>query len=217
MLIKSSPMDKPNKIVKAFNKSHVGDTIAIFNEINRLLEDGCDVSIADTIDNLPRYQMFRDLFNMDWDMKLTGTIEGFNTRFRNFKKLYGVKPIPTKVRHNGSIKYNKITYTMDAVFMKEDKLDPSWLDVLGYNVPWICVEKPMTFVDKVEAIAKSDLYIGPDNGIAHLCRSIGTPMIILEYKWPLILGFPNTNEYTLCKTIEDIKKQIDLHIIKVEY
>ncbi len=139
-------------------------------------------------------------------MKLTGEVKGYNVRFRNFKKIYGNKPVPTVIRYNKKSENIKISYTMDAVYMKNDKINPEWKSIIEHD--WKCVEKPMSFLDAVKNISESSLYIGPDNGISHLCRSIGTPMILLEYKKPIIEAFPNTNEYVICRTNEEIQNQI---------
>jgi hypothetical protein len=201
-------------ILPAFHKYHLGDHLGRFNYINKYFLNGDDVSIADTLDYYDHYKTYTDVLNFPWKLSLTGETESGNVVFRPLVSIFSLPPIPGIILHDGTKKYNKITYTFTARYMKKEKINPEWESIVGYgSQEWQPVgkaEAKMTLLETMKSIAESDLLITPESGLAHLNRSIGTPMIILEHNKSVIEYFPHTEEYTLCKTNDDMKKVIDL-------
>lgn len=195
-------------IVPSFLHEHFGDIICIISEIERLHNEGYEVLIGDRdveeVNN--RYLSYLSIYNLNWTYKVSGNFVSTYS-YRDFSELYKNLPLIPKISHIPKL-YKKITYTKDANWKIDEKLNPEWDKLWGTfpGVEWIEVNRNVGDATKCQQlIAESDLFIGVDNGVSHLAKSIGTPMILLEHTWELERGFPsNIFSYTKAKTNDEV-------------
>jgi hypothetical protein len=196
-------------IVPSFLHYHFGDILCIISEIERLHNEGNDVWIGDrdTDEVNNRYLEYLSMYKLNWSYKSANHFN-WNYSYRHFTELYKNPPLIARIQHDNSKIYKKITYTRDANWMPDQKLNPEWNTLWDSikTLQWIEVNKNTGGnLQCQKLIAESDLFIGVDNGVSHLAKSIGTPMILLEYELGLERAFPSSVvQYTKAKTNEEV-------------
>lgn len=94
----------------------------------------------------------------------------------------------------------KICYQFDGVSSAEDK-NPHPYDkqrILG-TCDWLLGRHPvrlgseMTLAQAVHEMATASLFIGCDSGMSHVAHSVGVPMILVEYRLPIITTHRHKN------------------------
>lgn len=106
---------------------------------------------------------------------------------------------PTKITHDPRYTENIIVYNFSARWEKEKKRPEKIEEILSTiqsklpNIKLIQVGLPMSLTQTVKLLAKSKLLLSIDNGIAHVARSVGVPMFLIEHKLPLSRGFPESS------------------------
>jgi hypothetical protein len=205
-------------IVPSFLHHHFGDILCIISEIERLHNEGNDVWIRDRNDEETnkRYLEYLSIYNLNWKYQTSNNLK-INYKWREFTELYKNPPLLCAVyKHDNSKIYKKITYTRDANWMPDQKLNPEWNTLWDSikTLQWIEVNKNTGGnLQCQKLIAESDLFIGVDNGVSHMAKSVGIPMILLEYKLGLERGFPSSIvQYTKATTNEEI-----INLIKKYY
>lgn len=203
-------------IVPSFLHEHFGDTLCIISEIERLHNEGNEVWIGDrNVEEVTsRYLDFFNLFKLNWKFRVTGQFN-WNCNWRDFSDLYKNPPLIPTYNHDKEKLYKKITYTKDGYWMADQKLNPEWDSLWGSitEIEWIEVNRNINNTLKAQqTIAESDLFIGVDNGVAHMAKSTGTPMILLEHKLLLERGFPkNVVKYETAHTNQEAINLIYKH------
>lgn len=101
---------------------------------------------------------------------------------------------------------NKICYQFDGISSADDK-NPSPEDearILSacskHTV--VRVGKDMTLEQVVHEMATSAVFIGCDSGMSHIAHSVGVPMILVEYKLPIVTTHRHKNYKTARGTNE---------------
>jgi hypothetical protein len=109
---------------------------------------------------------------------------------------YGCVYYPTFITHHDPIK--QIAYSFDANYQADLKIPPNVNEILeqlraalpDYKI--VKVGLPMSVPDCVKTLAQSAAYLGIENGISHINRSVGTPMFMIQYRTTTLteVGFP---------------------------
>lgn len=124
-------------------------------------------------------------------------IERFHTKFHEVV-------LPTLEKN-----MNLITYSFVCNGLKNKKIPPFASDIIpkiqSYGYETIEVGIILGLIETVKLIAKSRFFIAIDNGVSHICRSINTSLLIVEYIHPLEIGFPpNFCKYTKIRALSDL-------------
>lgn len=103
--------------------------------------------------------------------------------------------------------YNQICYQFDGRWKGGLKNPPPGdeekiIKLIMPQVKKIRLGLPMELNQIIETAARSDLFVGIDSGMAHLCHSVGTPMFLIEYRWDLENGHKGKT-FTKCFGTED--------------
>jgi len=109
-----------------------------------------------------------------------------------------------------------IAYAFDANFERENKRPP----YVDHIIPTLqndyrdisFVELGVTIgLDSTMSHLANDIgIICVDSGVAHLARSVGTPMIMIQHNWPLERGFPNSVcKYKTAHQMSDINDEVE--------
>ncbi len=86
----------------------------------------------------------------------------------------------------------RVCYQFDGISSAEDKNPPREdqrriLDFLKReNMEPVRLGSHMTLAAAVHELAEAQMFIGCDSGMSHVAHSVGTPMILVEYKLPII-------------------------------
>lgn len=109
---------------------------------------------------------------------------------------YQARYFPTKVKHSPAKAEKLVAFSCDAQWRREEKV-PSGLDtavqdlaLLREDYRFVRVGLPMSIGEIVRVSAAATLVLSVDNGIAHVARSVGTPLYLIEHRWGLERGFP---------------------------
>lgn len=95
-------------------------------------------------------------------------------------------------------KYNQgqyIAYSFDANWIPDKKVPPNIEEYLDSkiikNLNTIKCGLPQTIEEVVSTLSNCLFYIGVDNGVSHVARSVKCPVILIEHNHPLESGFPS--------------------------
>lgn len=113
---------------------------------------------------------------------------------------FKVPYLPTKVRwqpsHHGVIAH-QLTNSQEPAnnprCLKEHHLK-GIMDWINVNSMGVRLGLPMSIKECVEAAATSDLFIGMDSGMSHVCHSVGVPVIL--YDWSRIDEFHHEKKFS---------------------
>lgn len=103
---------------------------------------------------------------------------------------------PTHMRHvsnNGTL-----GFALEANWRAREKIPPGITDLKNrvkdalpqYSHVLLGRPHQRGLTELVNALAHVDCLIAVDNGVAHVARSVGTPLILLEHNLPIERGFP---------------------------
>jgi hypothetical protein len=118
------------------------------------------------------------------------------TSFVESAESYETVYYPTKVTYPVRELTKTIAYSFDAQWRRNQKIPldlDSLLDDLSGRLPDYRLHRvglPMSLSDIVQTLASSRLLLSVDNGIAHVARSVGVPLALIEHLLPVERGFP---------------------------
>lgn len=191
------------------HNGHLGDCWCY---INYLLNENKDSEIKCVSPNLDRVNFYKSIYDLlETDVKII--FEQSNT----YDVSHGKKGYLAHCQYkNTKIKYSKgshIAYSFDASYMIKEKIPENINEFLQFeeikNIPKIRCGLPMSLEDNVKILSNCIFYIGVDNGISHVARSVGCPMLLIEHRWDLEKAFPSNHcVYKKCNGIENTKKII---------
>lgn len=203
---------------------HLGDCWARLNFALRLLEKGERFSIY-----LPN-QTTREIFEAldigrlrphllrDKSVVDPPSRELFG-RIESGAVAYQCEYFPTKARP--CPEGWEIGYALEANWKPDLKIPPALSEVIpalasalphcrlvGLGRPWQTSVKAV-----VARMTKLRLVLAVDNGIAHIARSVGVPLFLLEHQLPLERGFPRERCNYVRVTIQDVVEKIVEHVV----
>ena len=86
----------------------------------------------------------------------------------------------------------------------------------GFN--FVKMGLPMEIEEIAEHLSSCLLYVGIDNGITHIARSVGCKILILQHEWPVEHAFPlGVSNYVKCNSVNEAIKNIRNEINKKKY
>jgi len=106
----------------------------------------------------------------------------------NYMFLYARRFTPSKITWDVSKVKKKICYGFKAGFKAHNKTPPNIDGILSHlkemypGFEFLHLTHPMTINDYIEHLSTCYFYIGLDQGIGHINRSVGAPMFIIRYK-----------------------------------
>ena len=86
-----------------------------------------------------------------------------------------------------------ICFNFGAQWMVADKVPPYVAEVaseLERRHNGECIGLPVTLEAAVDRLAECDLFLSVDSGLAHVARSVGCPVAIIEHKHNVFRAFP---------------------------
>lgn len=209
------------------NSFHLGDCWARLNYALRLIQHGEEFSIY-----LPN-QMTRDILDLLDLGQIRPTLlperqkpnEDSKQLFARIDKgaaAYRCEYFPTKMAHQP--RGMKIGYSFDAQWQAEKKVPPNLLSIVenlrsqfpAFTFQAIGQPHQGTVADVVSVLAELQLLIAVDNGIAHVARSVGVPLFLVEHHWPLSRGFPQENCVFTKVTVEDAADRVARYVLDLE-
>ena len=198
---------------------HLGDRWARLNYALRLLEEGEDFAIY--LPDSDAYQIIEALDIGSLKPRLLPTKPAPDPESRALvrsisggTKAYECKYFPTKIRHDPDP--NLMGYAFGANWRSEAKTPIdlyATLDHARRELPWynfVPVGRPYqsNVSEIVQILSKVRLLISLDNGIAHVARSLRTPLCLIQHLHPLERGFPKSACTYTTSTINDLVKCI---------
>lgn len=124
-----------------------------------------------------------------------------------------------KIKYTKLIEKKYITYSFGSSFESYRKTPPYLenviVDLKNIHGDIVVEIGPNIGISKsIELMLNSFLFIGLDNGGAHLCRCTDTPSILIEHLWNLERGFPTEYyKYNIAKSYEDVMRCVKNHIL----
>lgn len=118
------------------------------------------------------------------------------TRLVESAASYGTAYFRTKLKHQAERTRPVIAYSFDANWRADEKipLDVEQLLVaLQAKLPHVRMMRvglPMTLPEVVQTLSTAKLLVSVDNGIAHVARSVGVPLFLIQHLLPVTRGFP---------------------------
>ena len=179
-----------NLIFELPSYAHFGDKIAFLNLLRSLNPPEYRVNPGASGESVETVRLFFD------DHRLTH--EAVTCIFRGtpeyLDEVYKNKYHLIKSQHNNHPTNRKlITYSFEARYAREAKIPPYISELLSEfkKLADVVEEGESLGVLKTTAlIQESQLFVGVDNGVSHLCRCTNTPHLILEHLFDVSRGFP---------------------------
>jgi ADP-heptose:LPS heptosyltransferase len=117
--------------------------------------------------------------------------------------------------------YKRICYQLDGARYRATQKTPPDVDrilnSIGYRnikIEKIKIGKPLSLSEIVQIVSKSDLFVGLDSGMSHLCYSTNIPMFLVEHNHKLSLAHKN-KKFTKCIGINDTIEKINTYMNKI--
>jgi hypothetical protein len=114
--------------------------------------------------------------------------------------------------------YKRICYQLDGGRYKAVQKTPPnakhLLNMLPHNVTKIKLGLPLSVTETIDLVSKSDLFVGIDSGMSHLCHSVNIPMFLIEHKYDIDIHHGN-KKFTKCIGIDDAIKKINVYMNKI--
>lgn len=109
---------------------------------------------------------------------------------------YACPYYPTKITHQSE--NQTIAIALGSGWNSEAKLPPDLKpklkklknDLKRYNFVEITIDSHPNIPSLIKELSKAVLLISVDNGVAHVARSVGTPLFLIEHELSLDRGFP---------------------------
>jgi len=194
-------IDREMPFYRIRNSFHLGDRWSRINFALRLIEQRHRMGIylpdqlcKDIVDALD----IGDLQPHLTDVKdRTREMRGLNWYIDQGTRAYSCQYFPTRKRHSPEAR--KIGYSFSANWRAELKI-PRHPDKLlntlrqrfqGFDFVPLGLPHQTTIGELVDVLASVRLFLSVDSGVAHVARSVGTPLFLLEYKWGVERGFPS--------------------------
>jgi hypothetical protein len=202
---------------------HLGDSWSRLNYALRLLEQGEEFSIY-----LPN-RMTRDILDsLDLGTLRPRLLANRRKPDTNSKELfrridqgsaaYACNYFPTKVRHRPDGKV--VGYSLDAHWNSLNKVPNGIGRLIGalqstmpsYTFQPIGQPHQNSIPEVIAALAQLTLLVSVDNGIAHVARSVGVPLYLIEHLHPLERGFPSGQCSYVKVSVDDALEKIVDHL-----
>ena len=196
------------KYYKLMPKQHLGDAWCLLSQILTYNEDAVLFSTDQT--KLNYFKFLYDFFDTNVKIEFKESNEG--NEYKNICKhpsLVSHKYISTKIKLN-NINSNKITYNFDCNWRVDEKV-ASNINDLSKHINMTKVGLPMDLENTIKELSTSKCFIAADNGIAHVARSVGVPVIFIEHLYPMENGHPQKySNFKLIKwtSLEETVKKI---------
>ena len=133
------------------------------------------------------------------------------------EQLWNQEYFPTHLRWPGRRFYGRICYQIDGR-TRPALTNPPSADVellqggwLPSGVELVCLGLPRSVTESVHLLATCDAFLGVDSGISHVAASVGVPMFLLQYHWPLAQAHTK-QRYVTCLGMADALRAITKHL-----
>lgn len=208
----SLPPQKHQIITVAAPCHHFGDIWAVVNNALRIGE----LNNADVILKTKRHRV--KLADMVLDRIICPvrvTVKPFDKEGgRRLRDIFHCNYFPTKVQWKPG-RYRQICYQFDGRWNGDLKNPPPGdadkiLNAIS-GVKKVRLGLPMELDEIIKTASKSDLFLGIDSGMAHLCHSVGIPMFLVEYKWLLENGHKGKT-FTKCNGTDDAIEKVNVFL-----
>jgi Glycosyltransferase family 9 (heptosyltransferase) len=178
-------------------QSHLGDLWALSSFI---LETGLPAQVACHHQDIAA-TMLKILGSFDTDARLVTVAVGermpgsFSPDADDYSVLYARRYLRTRRRwcKERNTRASTLCYNVDAAWRAADKIPPyvdDLTEVLRRQFNAAPIGLPMAIDAAVEHLAQCDLFLSVDSGLAHVARSVGCPLVLIEYRHSLARGFP---------------------------
>jgi len=185
--------------VYCFKVRHLGDNWARlnFNILNVKSNVIIKMKKNNEINYYENLLSLLDLSEWPWSIRIAKWNENIqiNKKTIDNTSVYKKKYFPTKIKWSKDKMTNTIGYSFEANFLKHEKIPP-WLNILILktlfpNLVFIKLGLPMSLSTIITILSSCKCYIGIDNGITHVARSVGCPIGIIEHIYNVEIGHPS--------------------------
>jgi hypothetical protein len=160
-----------------------------------------------------RHTICKQIYDLvDFDKKwnyLYDVNKTVNFKYTTFssKLSYNCIYFPTKQKWKAN-KSKKICYSFDANYEKDKKTPPDIEESIKIKeideYQKVRVGLPMDLYQVVKELSECEFLVTLDNGIAHVARSVGCPIILVQHTFSVARGFPpGSCEYNLSAGTQD--------------
>lgn len=185
---------------------HLGDCWAYMAWL--LTREGDDRCTKVVSPNSDRVDFYRRIYNlMDTDGSLVFEVsKEYDQKIG--KRRFLVDCIYPRTKITYECKTNIICYTFDANSFVDRKIPPNISKILQVesfkNYKFVDVGLPLTLEDSIKLLSSCKIFVGVDNGLSHVARSVGCPSFLVEYLFPITNAFPYEYfEYHHCYGVDD--------------
>ena len=186
------------------HSGHLGDC---WSYMNFLLYKNPQGVIRCTSPNPDRVEFYKRIYNLlNSDTKVIFEVgSDYDYSYSKSKQMVEFKFLSTKIKYRAG---NYICYSFDANWIVDKKIPQNVDEILKHksfcDIQKIKCSLPLSIEDDVYLLANCKLYVGVDNGISHIAKSVGCPMLLIEHIHPLEDGFPSKyNNYIKAIGVND--------------
>jgi 2-polyprenyl-3-methyl-5-hydroxy-6-metoxy-1,4-benzoquinol methylase len=150
------------------------------------------------------------------------SIEWVDEMYSEGQRKYGTRRhkydyVNTKVRWKNK-RHNRICYQLhtDTKGRDEKKIDNAEIEEILSKMPFECVKlgHPLSMEEDIKIASESDLFIGIDSGMAHLCHSVGVPVFLKD--WRLLRRCHPKKEYVPFDSVDDIVSKVNTFVDDID-
>jgi hypothetical protein len=182
--------------------------------ITRQGKDKCSKVVSPNPDRVALYKRIYDLLKTD-DSIVFEVSRNYDIKVGKTNFLVLCHYPRTKIPYTGGSK--KICYTFEANWIVDKKIPPGIeriLEVKDFQeYEFVKMGLPISLEDNVKLLSECAMFVGVDNGICHVARSVGCPSFLIEHLHPMKNGFPYEYcKYTHCYGVDDTINKMMKHL-----
>ena len=158
---------------------HLGDCWAYMNYLLDVADGKPIIAVSPNPDRVEWYRRIYDL--LEHDDCISFEVSGDYRRKLGKQRMF-VDRVYHKVKKQYTQTDNTIAYSITARSFNEQDLHRQLTGFVGDVEEYKYIEcgLPMEIEEIVDILSRCTLYVGIDNGVSHLARSVGCPMIFLN-------------------------------------
>lgn len=222
----NASIPRPVNFYRLGSRYHLGDRWARLNLALRRIEGGEEIALYLPDDGAREILSSLDIGHIQPNLLAEKPAIDAESRkiirqISTGETAYRCRSLPAKMRHTPAGRL--VGVSLAANWRPSEKIPTgientiSSLRSLLPSHEFVSVGKPHqnSVTELVAALARLQLLLSVDNGVAHVARSVGVPLFLLEHLLPISRGFPREAcDYTLVKShtvIDSVLEWVELN------
>ena len=170
--------------------------------------------------SMVKANVVKDILNV---LDTTGaSIEWVDETYSEGQRKYGTRRhkfdyVPTKIRWKNQ-RHNRICYQLhtDTKGRNEKKVSDEDIEKILNSMPCECIKlgHPRSVEQNIKIASESDLFIGIDSGMSHLCHSVGVPVFLKD--WRMLRRCHPRKQYTSFQDADDAISKVNYFIENID-